>query len=123
MGRKKPKKQTWAEVAVNNAGLRTAVRGFEFAQRWGVATALLEREPASIDEFAVVTSTPRASAFRYQQAWRRTFPGEATPGHMNRSSGAQAKYDEAIRKHKTYEAAAKATESKVLTVGSKVAGA
>lgn len=123
MARKEPKKPTWAEVGVQNAGLRTAVRALTFAHAWGVATALLKREPASIDEFAVVTYTPRASAFRSQQAWRKAFPGEPTPGHFNRVSGAQAGYEEAIRKYRTYKAASKATESRVLTVGSKLAGA
>ncbi len=123
MARSESRKPTWAEVGVQNAGLRTAVRAFTFAHAWGVATALLKREPVSIDEFAVVAKMPRATAFRYRQAWLKTFPGEPTPGHMNRVSGAQAGYDEAIRKYRTYKAASEATESRVLTVGSRLAGA
>jgi len=61
---------------------------------WGLATAEMGREPGSVDEYAETMEESRATAFRDQQAFRKAFPAEATPYRMNKTSGAQDRYDE-----------------------------
>jgi hypothetical protein len=90
---------TWADVGVQNAGLRTTVLALSFAYDWGMATAVLEAEPESVEEYVEVTQTPRATAFRQQKAFRKAFPRESTPTRMNEVSGMQSKYDDLASKY------------------------
>ena len=95
-----PKKRptTYAEIAYRNSGsVRTAARALAFALGWGLATAQLGREPASIEEYAEVAEESRATAFRHQQAFRKAFPTETTPLRINQASGAQERYDDLWR--------------------------
>jgi hypothetical protein len=96
MARKRP--LTWAEVGFRNAGMRATSRAFKFAMGWGLATAELGREPETIDEYAETVGESRATAFRDQQSFRKAFPNEESPAHMNQVSGSQERYNEAIRK-------------------------
>ena len=88
------RRDTWAQVGWSNAGIRKTGRGFKFAVGWGLAMAQLGREPDSIEEYALVMDESRATAFRDQQAFREAFPLEESPVRMNRTSGAQDRYDE-----------------------------
>lgn len=90
---------TWADVGVQNAGLRTTVLALSFAYDWGMATAVLGAEPRSVDEYVEVTQTPRATAFRQQRAFRKAYPRESTPARMNEISGMQSKYDELAQRY------------------------
>jgi len=100
---------TWAELGYRNSNLRDTARALKFALGWGLATAELGREPASIEEYGELAQESRASAFRDQQAFRRAFPDEVSPLRMNQLSGAQARYDELFKTYtlrKTVVAAA-----------------
>jgi len=112
---------TWGEVGIRNAGFRAATRGLKFAMGWGLATADLGREPASVEEYAEVMQESRATAYRDLQAFRQAFPNEESPERMNRTSGAQDRYDELARTLKDRKKAALAAQSMVFTVGGSAA--
>jgi hypothetical protein len=114
---RKKKIVTWAEVGFRNAGFRTTSHALKFAMGWGLATAELGREPASVEEYAEVMSESRATAFRDQQAFRKAFPGEVNPARMNETSGAQAKYDELWRTLRNRKKAAFEAQPIMFTVG------
>lgn len=97
MARGQYKRTSWADIGIGNAGLKITMRGLEFAFRWGMTNAVLGGEPESVDEYAEVTQTPRATAFRMQKAFRQAFPMESTPDRMNKVSGLQERYDEIAR--------------------------
>jgi hypothetical protein len=120
---KRKRQLTWAEVAVSHGGIRAAVRAMKFAMAWGLATAELHREPESIDEYVSVMDESRASAFRDQQAFRKCFPGQETPGELNRVSGQQARYDEILRKVGDLEAAKAEAEISIFNLGAGTATA
>lgn len=65
---------------------------------WGLATAELGRESDSIEEYMEIFDESRATAFRDQQAFRKAFPSEDSPQRMNKTSGAQDRYDEMWRR-------------------------
>jgi hypothetical protein len=90
----KRRSQTWADLGWKNAGIRKTSRALKFAMGWGLATATLGREPATVEEYAQVMQESRATAFRDQQAFREAFPEEESPARMNRASGTQDRYDE-----------------------------
>jgi len=85
---------TWAHIGWRNAGMRKTNRALRFAVSWGLATAQLGREPASVEEYAETMDESRATAFRNQQAFREAFPSETSPARMNRTSGAQDRCNE-----------------------------
>ena len=91
---------TWAELGFRTAGFRTTTRALKFALGWGLATAWMDREPESVEEYAEVLSESRATAFRDQQAFRKAFPNEVSPARMNETSGSQARYEELLRRVK-----------------------
>ena len=74
--------------------MRKTNRALKFAVSWGLATAQLGREPASVEEYAEAMEESRATAFRNRQAFREAFPLEESPARMNRMSGAQNRCDE-----------------------------
>jgi hypothetical protein len=88
---------------------------------WGLATAELHREPASIDEYASVMDESRATAFRDQQAFRKCFPGQETPAELNRITGQQARYDELLKRLGDLQAAKAAAEPSLLNPGAGIA--
>jgi hypothetical protein len=94
MARRRDEHTSWADIGIGHAGLKTTMRALEFAFRWGMVNAVLGGEPESVDEYAEVTQTPRATAFRLQKAFRQAFPMETTPDRMNKVSGLQERYDE-----------------------------
>jgi len=94
MATKVQRPPTWAEVGIRNSNFRTTLRGLRFAMAWGLATAELGREPGSVEEYAETMEESRATAFRAQQAFREAFPTEVTPYRMNKTSGAQDRYDD-----------------------------
>jgi len=88
---------------------------------WGLATAELGREPASVDEFAEVMEINRRTAFRDQGHFREAFPTEVTPTRMNALTGAQALYDETYQRLRKLGAARRASEHLTFLVGSSLA--
>jgi hypothetical protein len=70
----------------------------KFALGWGLATAELGREPESAEEYAELMEESRATAFRDQQAFRKSFPDEESPLRINQVSGHQQRYDELWRR-------------------------
>jgi hypothetical protein len=117
--RKRP--PTLAEIAVAHGGVRATVRAFKFAMGWGLATAELRREPDSIDEYATVMEESRATAFRDQQAFRKCFPSEETPGNLNNRTGQQAQYDQLLRKFGSLKAAKAEAEPSIFNIGAGIA--
>ncbi len=112
---------TWAEVGIRNAGFRKTVNALQFALSWGLATAELGREPATVDEFAQVMKVSRRTAFRDQEHFREAFPSETTPSRMNILTGAQKRYDEAYKRLKELGAAERASEHVAFHVGASLA--
>lgn len=108
---------TFAELGWRNAGLSATTRGLKFALGWGLATAELGREPASVKEYADVMEESRATAFRDQQAFRKAFPSEVTPLRMNEVSGAQQRYDELWRRLRERSKVAKEAQPLVFVLG------
>jgi hypothetical protein len=108
---------TWAELGYKNAGIRTTGRALGFVVEWGLATAVLGREPVSVEEFAEVAEESRATAFRNQQAFRKAFPKEETPTRINRVTGAQRRFDELVRTVRSHAKAASAAQPLVYLVG------
>jgi len=92
------REKTWAQEGIQNSNFRTAVRALHFAMLWGLATATLEREPESIEEFAETMDMTRRTAFRNQEAFRKAYPSEETPGRINTVTGAQDRYDATYQK-------------------------
>jgi len=88
-----------------------------FALSWGLATAELGREPATVDEFAQVMKVSRRTAFRDQEHFREAFPSETTPARMNVQTGAQKRYDETYKRLKEVSAAERASEHVAFQVG------
>jgi hypothetical protein len=113
--------RTWAEVGIRNAGLRTTMRGLQFAMAWGLATAELGREPDSIEELAATMQLSVRTAFRDQEAFRKAFQTEDSPARINEQTGAQAQYDAAWRRLKDGQAAAKELEPLTFMVGAHLA--
>jgi hypothetical protein len=113
--------KTWAEVGFHNTGIRTTARGLKFALEWGLATAVLGHEPASVEEFAKLAEQSRATAFRNQQAFRDAFPLEASPARMNRDTGAQARYDDLYRRLKNRKKLSTEAQPLMYLVGGSVA--
>jgi hypothetical protein len=97
--------------------MRATIRALKFAMSWGLATAELHREPESIEELAAVMELSRATAFRDQQAFRKCFPTEPTPGHLNQTSGQQDRYNELLRQLGDIKSASSAAESTVFNLG------
>ena len=94
MARRRDEHTSWADIGIGNAGLKTTMRALHFAFRWGMVSAVLGGQPESVDQYAEVTQTPRATAFRLQRAFREAFPTEDTPDRINKVSGLQEQYDE-----------------------------
>jgi hypothetical protein len=113
----RPQPATWSEVGYRNAGLAETLRALKFALTWGLATARLGREPETVDKYATVTGVSRAKAFRDQQAFRRAFPTETTPGRMNRVSGAQEQYAEMMLDDLDVDFVLQETQPYIFTLG------
>lgn len=96
MAEKGKKRKTWSQIGVEHGGMRDTMRALEFAMNWGMVTALLEREPESIEEFAEEAGVSRATAFRDQQAFRNAFPMLEGPGELNRRARMDEAYQEVI---------------------------
>lgn len=111
---------TWAEVAVKEAGPLAAMRALEFAMGWGLATAELSREPESVEEYAETMRVPVRTAYRHQQAFRKAYPGEASPGRMNTVTGAQDRYNEAWKRLKDVGKAKREMAAMPFWVGGKI---
>jgi hypothetical protein len=108
---------TWAELGYRNAGIRAASRALKFAMAWGLATADLGHEPASIEEYAATLGESRATAFRDQQAFRTAFPNEESPARMNQVAGAQERYDELFRRLSDMKKASQEAQPLVYMLG------
>ena len=65
----------------------------------------------------MVMGVSRAKAFRDQQAFRRAFPTETTPGRMNQVSEAQEYCDEMWLGGRDLGAAAREIQPYVFTLG------
>ena len=113
--------RTWAEVGIRNAGMRATMRALRFAMAWGLATAELGREPETIEEFASVMELSRRTAFRDQEAFRAAFPTETTPDRLNRTTGAQAKYEASRKKLQDLGAVERDVEPVTFEIGSAIA--
>ncbi len=121
MARRAKKPRTWAQVAVLNAGFRDALRAFEFAIDWGLAAAMLGRQPETVEEYAEVAEVSRATAFRNQQAFRKAFPSLEGPAELNELTGQQKRYDEFMAAAKDLGAARRDLLADVFSVGAQPA--
>jgi hypothetical protein len=121
MARNRP--VTWAELGIRNGGLRVTTRALKFAMGWGLATAELGREPESVEEYAETMEESRATAFREQQAFRKAFPDEESPAHMNEASGNQARYDDLYRRLKGTKKLAIEAQPLIFSLGASPASA
>lgn len=83
-----------------------------------MVTAMLGREPETIDEYADVADVSRAKAFRDQQAFRKAFPDLGGPGEMIAKSCGQSVFDEFIRAAKDFGAARRESAAFVFQLGS-----
>jgi hypothetical protein len=113
----KPHRVTWSEVGIKQAGIRTTIKALKFAIGWGVATAWLGREPEGVEEYADVVGESRATAFRYQQAFREAYPDEESPLRMTKSTGAQDRFDDLCRTVKDRKRLMLLAEPIMFTVG------
>jgi len=98
----------------------------QFALTWGLATAELGREPASIEELAATMELSVRTAYRDQEAFRKAFPEIDSPTVLNEITGAQERYNEVWRRlRRDARAAAKEIEHLTFWLGSQpvVAGA
>lgn len=86
---KRNKPQTWLEVAILNAGLRTAVKAALWAHQWAVAREALGHEPTA-EEVAEWWKQPERSAYRDQAAFRKAFPTLDSPAKIYESDEARA---------------------------------
>jgi hypothetical protein len=84
---------------------------------WGLATVELGREPETVEEYAETMQESRATAFRDQQAFRKAFPSEESPGRMNEVSGSQERYAELYRRLKDSSKVAVEAQSLIFTLG------
>lgn len=108
---------TWSEAGIRQAGVSTTIKALKFAIGWGLSTAWLGREPESIEEYAVEVGESRATAFRYQQAFREAFPEEVSPMRMLETSGAQERFVEICRRVKDHKKAAFQAQPIMFMVG------
>lgn len=80
---------TWIELAVVNAGMRTAFKAINWAHSWAVARESLGHDP-TVEEVADWWNMSRRTAFRDQAAFREAFPTLADPSPMYASEEARA---------------------------------
>jgi hypothetical protein len=97
--------------------MRQTIKALKFAIGWGLSTAWLGREPDSIEEYAKEVGESRATAFRYQQAFREAFPEEDSPLRMLEASGAQVRFEELCARVKSRKRAALLAEPIMFAVG------
>lgn len=109
--------QTWSELAVSNAGFRQGLQALQFVMEWGMVTAMLGREPETIDEYAEVAEVSRAKAFRDQKAFRKAYPGLSGPGQMVAQSCGQEVFEDFIRTAKDLGNARRNSASFVFQLG------
>lgn len=109
---------TWSEYGIQNAGISTTIKALKFAIGWGMSTAWLGREPNSVEEYAEEVGESRATAFRYQQAFRAAYPEEESPMRMLRESGAQERFEELCRRVKDHKKASLQAQPIMFHVGS-----
>lgn len=85
-----------AEVAIANAGLGQTVLAFEFMMGWGMATAMLGREPENMEEYAELANMNRATAYRHRAAFLKAFPTEESPTRLNDETGQAERYRQMV---------------------------
>ena len=81
MARRADRRQTWIELGVRNAGIRTAFTGMTWALSWIIAAKDLDHDP-TVEEVADWWKDSHRTAYRQQAAFRRAYPDLESPGAM-----------------------------------------
>ena len=72
------KRPTWAQVAIQRAGLKKAMRAMTFATAWAVVEKDLGEEP-SVEAYSAWWKQSSRTTYRELAAWRECFPEFSTP--------------------------------------------
>jgi hypothetical protein len=77
-----PKGQTLNAYLAKTLGVRRALTCETFMMVWGWFEIAEGREPANIEELAEAMGRSPKTLYRWQQDFRRAFPGESTPSRL-----------------------------------------
>lgn len=78
---RKPRKVTWIEVAVRNAGVRRAFNALTWAQMWAIVRAAIGHDP-TVEEVAAWWKQSLRTTYREQADFRAAFPTMETPARI-----------------------------------------
>src|ERR1035437_1142962 len=93
---REPRRVTWMEVAVRNAGLRKGQTALVWALSWAVTRKSLGRDP-SAEEVAAWWKESVRTAYREQSAFRDAFPTLDTPAKIFEDPAARVKVAKVAR--------------------------
>jgi aminopeptidase N len=93
---REPRRVTWMEVAVRNAGLRKGQTALVWALSWAVTRESLGRDP-SAEEVAAWWKESVRTAYREQSAFREAFPTLDSPAKIFENPAVRAKVTKVAR--------------------------